>query len=97
MAEMSNYCKAYRADQLRRFPGWAETTPPLVVKRELSAGNDGSVADGAPPTEATEYFYLHDNFVVTAGIFRDQNIAFNRVSNEWKAFCKDALKFEVPA
>lgn len=87
MAEMSGYCRAYLAAELRRFPEWVEQAPPLVVRPP----------DAAPGEDATEYFYLHDTYVVTAGVYRDEQIAFDRVTDAWKSFCHRVLKFEPAA
>jgi hypothetical protein len=84
MAQMSRYCKAYPAQELRRFPEWHEQLPPLVVRPEGAAA------------EETAYFYLHDNYVVTAGLYRDENIAFDRVTDAWTSFCSRVLDFVVP-
>lgn len=84
MAQMSRYCKAYPARELRQFPDWHEQVPPLVVQPE------------EPAAEETSYFYLHDNYVVTAGLYRDENIAFGRVTDEWRSFCSRVLDFVVP-
>ena len=40
--------------------------------------------------------YLQENHVVTDGIFKDQNIIFDNVTDEWKAFCHGPLAFEIP-
>jgi hypothetical protein len=40
--------------------------------------------------------YLQENYVVTDYIFKNQNIIFDQVTDEWKAFCHDTLKFEIP-
>ncbi len=84
MAQMSRYCKAYPAAELRQFPEWHEQVPPLVVRPEEPAAGE------------TAYFYLHDNYVVTAGLYRDENIAFGRVTDEWRSFCSDVLAFVIP-
>lgn len=83
MAQTSDYCKAYPAADLRRFPGWDERVPPLT-----STAAEGA-DDGA-------YFFLHDDLAVTAGIYRDERVAFDRVDDAWKAFCRDVLEFEAP-
>jgi hypothetical protein len=80
MASMSNYCKAYPAAQLSAFPGWIASTPPASAVEE---GSDG-------------YYYLHDNYTVTAGVFVDEQVAFDDVSDEWKRFCVERLEFAVP-
>jgi hypothetical protein len=40
--------------------------------------------------------YLQENYVVTGGIFKDDNIIFDDVAPEWQEFCQQSLKFEVP-
>jgi sirohydrochlorin ferrochelatase len=85
MPEMSKYSKAYSAEQFRAFPGWSEKTPPAKVTLE---------EDGETPGESLEYFFLHDNYVVTAGIFNDEEVAFDAVTDEWRNFCHEALGFD---
>jgi hypothetical protein len=41
------------------------------------------------------YLYVHDNFVVTEGIFVDEGIVFNDVTTEWKEYCQGILGFDV--
>ncbi len=41
-------------------------------------------------------FYLHDNYVVTDGIYLDENVVFDRVTPEWERFCRETLQFAVP-
>jgi hypothetical protein len=76
MPKMSDYCKAIYAEQLRQFPKWSESAPPLMV-------ND------------TPYFYVHSDLVVTAGIFRDEKIVFDKVTDEWKEFCANVVKIRT--
>lgn len=40
--------------------------------------------------------YLQENYVVTDGIFKDENIIFDNVTDEWKEFCHKLLEFEIP-
>lgn len=40
--------------------------------------------------------YLQENYVVTDGIFKDENIIFDNVTDEWKDFCHQVLEFEIP-
>jgi hypothetical protein len=39
---------------------------------------------------------LQENYVVTDGIFKDENIIFDDVTDEWKEFCTKELEFEIP-
>lgn len=101
MATMSNYCKAYPVARFESFPGWQPRVPPLVA-------SDSEPAEEAGPTDASQdreavgaeperYYYLHDNYTVTAGIFVDEHVAYDAVTPEWKAFCDQQLEFAVPA
>lgn len=85
---MSAYCRAYLAEELRRFPEWSERVPPLVVR-----------ADGGTPEEpAQEFacFFVHDDLVVTAGVLRDEQVVFDRVDDAWRTFCRETLEFKRP-
>lgn len=90
---MSTYCKAYRLAKLRQFPGWTEKSPNVRKEMKPVAGKEVEIA-----RELTDqdYLYLHDNYVVTDGIFEDKNIIFDEVTPEWKKFCTEVLKFEIP-
>ena len=44
----------------------------------------------------SDYLYLQDNYVVTDGIFVDEHVIFDQVTDEWKTYCTDTLQF-VPA
>lgn len=89
MATMGSYCKAYPADRFAEYPGWRERRdwPP-----DLAAAPDAS-GEGSD----TRYLFLQENFVVTDGIFQDERIVFDDVTEDWKRFCQDTLQFEVPA
>ncbi|MEM9290885.1 MAG: hypothetical protein AAGD01_04330 [Acidobacteriota bacterium] len=40
--------------------------------------------------------YLQDNFTVVRDVFEEEDFIFDTVDDEWKAFCKDQLGFEIP-
>lgn len=90
MPTMGNYCKAYPVAYFRKFSGWKEAVPPLRVSPDSDSAS-------TIPLEETEYFYLQENYTVTAGVFLDEAVAFAEVTPEWKVFCTDELKFVVPA
>lgn len=89
MAEMGRYCKAYPVGRLREFGGWRENLRNL--RKEKSQGE----AAGRALTDE-DHLYLQENFVVTDGIFIDENIVFDEVTPEWQDFCENTLKFAVP-
>jgi len=98
MAKMSRYCKAYPVEALRAFSDWNEQVPPLHLKVEPEENAQGGDITSSPEAEPVEldYYYIHDDYRVTAGIFNDENVAFDEVTDKWKEFCKNELNFEIP-
>ena len=85
MARMGRYCKAYMLPSLRQFGGWTEKS------------ENARQENGAPrQLNDTGFLYLHENHVVTDGIFMYENVIFDNVTPEWIDICKSVLKFEVP-
>ena len=85
MSKMGKYCKAYPIMRLREFSGWKENSQ-----------NARKENDTPRPLTDSDFLYLQENFVVTDGVFIDENIIFDSVTPEWIDFCKNVLKFEVP-
>jgi hypothetical protein len=42
-----------------------------------------------------DFLYLQENYVVTDGIFKNENIIFDNITYEWKDFRTKVLKFEI--
>src|SRR5579864_2112406 len=42
------------------------------------------------------HLYVHEDYTVTEGIFRDDKVVLADVTPEWIEFCKSVLRFEVP-
>lgn len=103
MAEMGKYCKAYPVQSFREFPGWKENAQNLRKEKPSGAMSKEMSPNGAPPAEqqrtlaADDHLYLQENFNVTDGIFIDENIVFDDVTPQWIDYCKNTLKFELPA
>ena len=93
MAEMGKYCKAYLAKQLRGYPGWNENA--ANVRKEKKEVNGKEVEVDRELTDDS-ILYIQENYVVTDGIFKDQNIIFDNVTDEWKEYCHGTLSFEIP-
>lgn len=83
MAEMGRYCKAYHAKRLREFDGWKEDV--------------SNLRGGRTSIEDDDILYIQENYIVTDGVFIDQNIVYDDVTDEWKAFCQKVLEFEGQA
>jgi len=93
MSEMGKYCKAYELKKFRKFSGWSENAG--NVKKEKTT-DDGKETEKVRILEDNSILYLQESFVVTDGIFQDENIIFDDVTPEWKKFCQRELKFEIP-
>lgn len=93
MSTMGKYCKAYPIQQFRQFEQWTEKAENARKETKVIDSKDIEVA-----REFTndDFLYLQENYVVTDGIFMDENIIFDDVTPEWKAFCDITLKFEIP-
>jgi hypothetical protein len=85
MASMGKYCKAYMLRSFRQFRGWTEMSE--NARKENDSPRQLADAD---------FLFLQENFVVTDGIFMDENVIFANVTLEWIDFCKNVLKFEIP-
>jgi hypothetical protein len=82
MAEMGVYCKAYPVSALAGFEGWQ---PKLAVEPErLESG------------EELAYAFIQQDYTVTRGVFLGEDVVFDDITPEWRAFCETTLAFEVP-
>ncbi len=43
-----------------------------------------------------DVLYLQENYIVTNGIYLDENIIFDDVTPEWREFCHQVLNFQIP-
>lgn len=91
--EMGNYCKAYLAGQFRQFPAWTENAANVRKEKEEVGGKEVEVER---TLDDESILYLQENYIVTDGIFKDENIIFDNVTDEWKQFCHGTLEFEIP-
>jgi hypothetical protein len=94
MAEMGRYCKAYPIIRFREFRGWTEKSENARKEKQKVAGREVD-----EPRQLTDdsFLYLQENYVVTDGIAKDENIIYDDITPEWKEFCIEQLKFVVPA
>lgn len=93
MTTMGKYCKAYPLKKFREFSQWTELTENTRKKKKSL---DGKEVEVNRELTDDDFLYLQENYVVTDGIFKDENIIFDRVTPEWKDFCTNGLKFEIP-
>ena len=94
MAILGKFCKGYPLHLLRQFNGWNEkANNARLIRREV----DGETIEEPRELTDSDYVYLHRNFIVTDGIFIDENIIFSDVSPEWIEFCRSVLGVNTPA
>jgi len=89
MGKMGQYCKAYTLAAVRQFPGWQENVEAFRKDESTESSN------GDRPNDE-HIVYVQENYVVTDGIFIDEHIIFDDVTDTWKEFCQNTLKFELP-
>lgn len=93
MAIMGKYCKAYPLKKLRQFSQWTEQ---MENTRKEKKEIDGTEVEVNRELTDDDFLYLQENYVVTDGIFQDENIIFDKVTFEWKNFCTSILDFKIP-
>jgi len=94
MADLSRYCKAYYLKEIRNFPGPGKPDPMTAQAGQAQAAGS---APGSVDLPDDAIVYLHDDFSVTSGIARDEGVIFRSDDPAWESYCREALKFEVPA
>lgn len=93
MTTIGKYCKAYSLKKLRQFNQWTERSENTrKEKKEV----DGKEVEVNRELTDDDFLYLQENYVVTDGIFKNENIIFDNLTPEWKDFCKNILHFEIP-
>lgn len=90
---MSQYCKAYLIKELRKFHKWKEKKENARTEKKESNGKE---IDAPRKLSSNDFLYLHENYVVTDGIFADENIIFDNITEDWKKFCENDLNFRIP-
>lgn len=71
MATMGKYCKAYSLKQLREFSQWTEQNE--NTRKEKKEVEDQEFEINRQLTD-DDFLYLQENYVVTDGIFQDENV-----------------------
>ncbi len=94
MAEMGAYCKAYYAKDFRQFDDWKENIEAL--RPESREENGQEIEEPRSELKDDDILYLQEDYVVTDGIMKDENIIFDQVTDLWKTFCAETLSFEIP-
>jgi hypothetical protein len=84
------YCIAYILGELRRYPAWTEN--------KLNPGGEpAGDQNGEPPGLAdSDVVFLHQDYKVTKSMWADEDVIFDKVTEQWKDFCTTELEFVVP-
>jgi hypothetical protein len=90
---MGRHCKAYHAGRFREYNDWTENRQNVRKRKEVVDNNEIEVDRDLNDNDV---LYLQENYVVTDGIFIDQNIIFDKVTPEWIEFCTNTLDFHLP-
>lgn len=90
MSEMGKYCKAYLAKRFYDYPGWKANLENL----RQNSNSENEDEEQRTTLDGDDVLYLQENYVVTDGILKDENIVFDEVNDEWKAFCEKVLEFD---
>jgi hypothetical protein len=93
MPTMGKYCKAYLLEKMRGFSGWDEKAENA---REETIERDDEEVKVTRDLMDDSIVYLQENYVVTDGVFKDENILFDNVVPEWIKYCQQELEFEIP-
>lgn len=92
MATRGKYGKAYPLNKFREFNQWGEITENIrKEKKEI----DGKEVEAHRELTDDDFLYLQENYVVTDGIYKDENIIFDKITPEWKNFCDRTRGFEI--
>jgi ankyrin repeat protein len=77
------YCSAFHLKDLRRYPGW--------IENEITGADSN-----AKQLSGDDVVFLHGDYTVTRSIWANEDVVFDKVSEEWKNFCSGELQFAVP-
>ena len=93
--QKQKYCKAYYLCDLRKFANWTENRINWKITREdISGDKDQNNEEGEFKDE--DVVFIHEDYTVTKLMWHNENVIFNQVTPEWRDFCTNVIRFEVP-
>jgi hypothetical protein len=87
MTSMGRYCKAFPARRFREYAGWVEDCGHL--RTDAAGARRNRIEDD-------DVLYLQENYTVTDGLYKDENVVFAEVTGDWVRFCAEVLAFRLP-
>lgn len=94
MANLGRYCKAHYLKEISDFLGLGKQDP---MTSQTGQAPDGESTPNFVDLPDDAIVYLHDDLSVTSGIIRDEGVIFRSADPAWESYCREVLKFEVPA
>jgi hypothetical protein len=95
-----DYARAYPLGDLRRFDRWHERWPAEDASQQVrpeeddgDANGDGRDMEDVGPRSDERIVFLHDDYTVSLGMWKGEDVIFDAVTEEWKAFCATSLQF----
>src|SRR5215213_6446062 len=79
------YCNAYHIGELRRYSEWTEN--------KLDSKPEDGEAQGLTDTDVV---FLHHDYKVTKLMWADEDVIFDKLTDQWKNFCTTELQFSIP-
>ena len=78
------FCSAFYVKELRGYSAWTE--------------NEIKAADANAPQQLSgdDVVFLHGDYSVTRSIWANEDVVFDKVTDQWKDFCKSELQFTIP-
>lgn len=91
MKKMGAYCKAYPISRFREYAHWKEYSQNARAETQTV---DGKEAQVIRTLKEDDFLYLQENYQVTDGIFLDEHVIFDDVTESWVTYCTNVLEFD---
>jgi len=93
--QKQKYCKAYHLGDLRKFPNWTESRINWKMMKE-DVSDDKDQNNEKKEFKDEDVVFIHEDYTVTKLMWHNENVIFNQVTPEWRDFCTNVIRFEVP-
>lgn len=82
-ASARKYCSAFYLKELRNYSAWTEN--------EIKGADSN-----AQELNGDDVVFLHADYSVTRSIWANEDVVFDKVTDQWKDFCNSRLQFTIP-
>ncbi|MGI9305134.1 MAG: hypothetical protein ACR2RB_20875 [Gammaproteobacteria bacterium] len=95
--KLSRYSKAYVISRVREFPGWTDDIEDVPADdKENGEAKANGETDDSSEKQPQPVVYVYDDYTVHHGVYPDEKVIFDDVTDEWKNFCHNELGFSIP-